>query len=135
MKKILVPALLLVVGLLAGLLIGRSDIKLPVGSVTVGNEYQYSQFSGEIATTTLIKLGSSVLGSVIITEDSATAVTFWDATSSAAVTDGTYATKVAVMQAALTEGVYTFDVQLNRGLVMRSTDGFTFAGDWTVTYR
>lgn len=106
-----------------------------VGSVTVGNEYKYAQYSGAIATSTLIRTGTAVLGSVIITEDSATAVTFWDATSTEAVTAGVYATKVAVMQAALTEGTYTFDLQLDRGLVMVSTDGYTFAGDWTVTYR
>jgi len=107
----------------------------PIGGVTVGNDYRYSQFSGAIATTTVISVGKRTLGSVIITEDSATAVTFWDATSSSAVDGGTYATKIAVMQAALTEGTYTFDAQLNRGLVMRSADGFSFAGDWTVTYR
>ena len=39
------------------------------------------------------------------------------------------------MEAGLAEGVYTFDAQMNRGLIMVSTDGYTFAGDWTVTYR
>lgn len=112
-----------------------NKVEDPMGSVNIGNEYHYTQFSGAIATSTLIQTGSTVLGSVVITEDSATAVTFWNATSTAAVTDGTYADKIAIMQASLVEGVYTFDVSAYRGLVMISTDGFTFAGDWTVTYR
>lgn len=131
-------ALLVILVLLADVVAGIALFKsssFKLSGITAGNEYAYQQFSGSIATSTSIAVGSRTLGSVIITEDSATAVTFWDATSTGAVTDTTYATKVAVMEATLAEGTYVFDLQLNRGLIMVSTDGYSFAGDWTVTYR
>jgi len=136
MKKIILPALLLVVGLLAGLLIGRSDIKLPVGSVTVGNEYQYNQYSGTVATTTLLKHGPSTLGSVIITEDTAAVIEIYDCatTTEALVASSTYSTLITRLQTTMAEGVYTFDVQANRGIVV-SSSLTTLAGDITFTYR
>jgi hypothetical protein len=105
----------------------------PLGSMN--QVYNYQQFTGAIATTTALKVGvPGTFGGVVITEDSATAVVFYDATSSAAITNGVYSTRIADMEAALTEGVYMFNVPFQRGLIMQSTDGFTFAGDWTVLF-
>jgi hypothetical protein len=139
---------IVVFGLLLTLLVGA----LVVNSYTTVDEepqmvlggvnetYQYQQFTGAIATTTVLKGGSNQtqypgnFHGVVINEDSATAVVFWDATSSAAVTDGTYATRIADFEAAQAEGMYIYDAGFTRGLVMQSTDGFTFAGDWTVLW-
>jgi len=106
----------------------------PLGSVEQGSEYNYRQFTGAIATTTQLKSGQGVFGSVIITEDQAGAVVFYDATSTTAYSK-TNGTRIADLQAALTEGTYTFDVAFTKGLVMESVDGFLFAGDWTTTWR
>ncbi len=106
-----------------------------LGSVNIGNEYHYTQLTGTISTTTVIKTGYGTLGAVVITEDQAGAVVLWDATSSAAVTDGTFATRVADFQTASTEGTYTFDAYLTKGLVLVSDDGFVFDGDWTLLWR
>ena len=139
MKKliiILIVVSLLVAGVYSAITILKGRV-VPnsYGGVTVGNEYKYANFSGAIATSTEIAGYQGTFGSVNILEDAAGAVTFYDATSTAAVTEGTYADKIAVFEDAAAEGTYVFDLQTNRGLVMVSADGFSFAGDWTVTYR
>ena len=110
-------------------------LETPVGSVERGSEYSYQQLTGAIATTSLINAYS--LGSVVITEDQAGAMVLYDATSTAAVSGGASSlyTRIADFPSASTEGVYTFDVLLSKGLVWVSDDGFLFAGDWTITYR
>lgn len=106
-----------------------------LGSVSQNNQYNYSQLTGSVASSTAtVNTGRTTLGSVVITEDSAVAVEIWDATSTGAIGNG-LATKVADLQAALTEGVYTFDVGLDYGLMLKTDDWTAFAGDWTVTYR
>lgn len=105
----------------------------PLGAVN--EAYNYQQFSGAIATTTLLKVGvPGVFGGIVITEDFAGTLVFYDATSSAAITDGTYSEQIADFQAASAEGGYYFDSAFNRGLIMVSADGFSFAGDITVLY-
>jgi hypothetical protein len=107
-----------------------------LGSVVQNSQYDYTQLSGSVASTTAnVNVGKTTLGSIIVTEDQAVAVDVYDATSTAAITDGTYATKVAVMEAAQAEGTYTFDTGLTYGLVLNTDDWTAFAGDWTVTYR
>ena len=107
-----------------------------LGSVQQGGEYKYTHLTGaSIATSTEIKSTRGTFGSVIITEDQAGAVTVYDATSTAAVTDGTYSDAIATFEDAQAEGVYTFDTSFYRGLVVNSADGFTFAGSWTITHR
>ena len=137
--KTLISTMVLIMLIMAGTIgwqfSALQEVEQGLGSTNIGNDYHYTQFSGSIATSTLIQTGVTTLGSVVITEDFAGALTFWDATSTAAVTVGTYATKIAVLQSALTEGTYTFDVSAIRGLVMVSADGFSFAGDLTLTYR
>lgn len=139
MKKLtqIVIATLIMVVLTLGVAIYNANFKAETpsfGSVSQTNGYDYVQFSGAIATSTLISAGRTMLGSVIITEDQVGAVMIYDATSTAAVGNGLTRT-VADFQTAEPEGVYTFDTTLKYGLVMVSADGFSFAGDWTVTYR
>lgn len=105
-----------------------------LGSVTQNSQYDYLQLTGPIATTTLVNAGKTTLGSVIVTETQAGALTIWDATSTSAVNNGV-SVRVADLKSAIQEGTYTFDTGLKYGLVLVSDDGFSFAGDWTVTYR
>lgn len=112
-----------------------------VSSANVGNEYNYIQLTGSVSSSSVMIGGTDVssssaatLGSIIITEDSALAIDVWDATSTEAIGNA-YATKVADMQAALTEGTYIFDINLRYGLVLNTTDWTAFAGDWTITWR
>jgi hypothetical protein len=135
-KKILWCSLLtLLVVVITGIsLFIKSPVKLPIGSVSQNNQYEFSQLTGAIATTSVINAGITTLGSVIITEDQAGTMILYDATSTAAVGNGLTKT-IAKFQAAETEGVYTFDTGLTYGLVYASADGFSFAGDWTITYR
>jgi len=136
--KTLITIVGVVVILLAGTIgyLVNGELNKPVeppGSVSMASEYHYTQFTGEIATSTHFS-NTSTFGSVIITEDFAGALVFLDATSTSAyaLANGT---RIADLQSALTEGVYTFDVALSNDLVMVSDDGFVFAGDISVTWR
>ena len=71
----------------------------------------------------------SVLGSVIVASSSATAVTLWDATSTSDVSSST----IAIFKSAISEGVYTFDIILKRGLIINLPTGDN--GSYTITYR
>jgi len=135
-QRLIIGGIIIFIGLLISSFL-FSDKDLPTGSVSTGNEYKYTQLSGSLATSsTVIKAEAGTLGSIIITEDSALAVTLYDATSTAALSGSSaYYTKIAVPQAALTEGVYTFDVSFYRGLVLSATDWTAFAGDWTLTWK
>lgn len=125
---------ILISGIIGYLVSG--ELNKPVqtlGSVQTASEYNYTQFTGAIATSTHFA-NSVTFGSVIITEDFAGALVFLDATSTSAyaLANGT---RIADFESASTEGVYTFDVRLTNDLVMVSDDGFLFDGDITVTTR
>ena len=122
------------------LMVGGILLKMPVlnsGDVSLslgggGGDYYYKHFSGSIASTTALKSITGSFGGIVINEDSAVAVTFYDATSTTAYSI-TNATTIAIVQASQAEGVYIYNAGLSKGLVM-SCDGFTFAGDWTVLW-
>lgn len=124
--------MLLMSGLIGHLYDGQNQ---NVGSVNIGNDYLYTQITTAISTTTEV-LGDNrgVLGSVIITEDQTGACVIYDATSTTAyaISQGT---RVADFQSAQTEGVYTFDVMMKKGIILDCVNGYDFAGDWTITFR
>ena len=126
--------LIAMVGAILYLVAVNTGEDVPFGSTVQGNEYNYNQFTGAISTTTLICSNGCVLGSVIITEDFAGTLIFKKATSTTAYAK-TNATQIVDMQSALTEGTYIFDVYVPGYLYMVSADGFSFAGDITVTWR
>jgi hypothetical protein len=133
MKNTLI-ALMIGIAIFAGAYIAYPEEE-NAGSVAQNIQYDYTQLSGSIATTSsVINTGKTTFGSIIVTEDSAVVVEVWDATSTVAI-GNPFAVKVADLQASLTEGVYTFDVGLKYGLVLKTTDWTAFAGDWTITYR
>jgi len=109
-------------------------VQREIGSVSQSSEYHFTQLTGAIATTSAIGTNTTVLGSVIITEDHVGTFMLYDATSTAAVGNGLTRT-IADFQSAEPEGTYTFDVWLKYGLVYVSADGYSFAGDWTITHR
>jgi len=126
----------IIIVLLAGIIYNGMPATEQFGSVQQGSEYKYTQISGtSVATSTAIKVTRGTLGSIVITEDQVGEVVIYDATSTAAITDGTYSTEIATFQDAQAEGVYTFDTSFNRGLMVQSANGFAFAGSWTVLWR
>lgn len=120
--------------LMVGTILFKPTPITPLGGITQGHEYSYTQYTGAIATTTEVKDGAGTFGGVVITEDFAGVLVFYDATSTTAWSK-TNGTRIADFVTASTEGVYTFDVWLTKGLIMESADGFSFAGDITVLYR
>jgi len=112
------------------------------GSVNITHEYQATTTA--LMTGTLIKAAQTdqfiasstagiTLGSVVIASTTVNWMTIYNATSSAAVADGTYATKITTFLSSASLGTYTYDVWLDKGLVIRMETGF--AGDYTITYR
>lgn len=112
-----------------------------LGSVAIGNEYQATSTSNMGTGHIVIGLKDptavgaestvplSVLGSVIVASSSAVAVTLWDATS----TTDTASTTIGTIKASVTEGVYTFDSAIKRGLIVNLPTGD--AGSYVITYR
>jgi len=76
-----------------------------------------------------IKTGQTILGSVVIASSSAATLKLKNAASTTDIASTTIATIVA----AADEGTYTFDVAVNRGLIIESSSGFN--GDFVITYQ
>lgn len=100
-----------------------------IGITSVGSSYAWTSTSTGSATQQLIEDNPVVLGSVIITTDSAGTFVVNNATS----TTDADAETVASFEATQGEGTYTFDTYLNRGLQIIS--GASGDGLITVTYR
>lgn len=131
LSAVIVLLVLLVVGSIYLQVLPKEE---PMGSLEQGNAYDYTQYTGVVATSTQVFAGQGTLGSVIITEDAAGTVVLYDATSTAAIGTG-LETIIADFEAAAAEGVYTFDVGITYGLVFVTSTGYNFAGDWTITWR
>jgi len=136
LTRIVIVGGVIIIGLLAFLIFkpaAKPEV-VSLSGVPIAQEYLYTQYTGAISTTTLVCSDKCVLGSVVITEDFAGALVFKEATSTTAYAI-TNAKQIVDMQAALTEGTYVFDVYVPGYLYMISADGFSFAGDITVTWR
>jgi len=74
----------------------------------------------------LLHAGPTMLGSVVITSSSSPLVdlVLWNATSTTDVASTSFLT----IKAPLAQGTYTFDVQLNRGLVVNMGTGYAATG-------
>ena len=130
MKKAIIGLILIVSASLAGFYFGNpieEVIEKDLGSTVVGNDYRYA--SSTEAGAVLLKTGPTSLGSVVIIEDTAQVFTITDATS----TTDALGVVVGVFEASVPHGTYTFDVQLNRGLVIEPAA--SFAGTYITTYR
>jgi len=117
--------------------------KEKLGSVGTTDEYQATSTIGITGTTYkaaqtrhLVQVayyGSVTLGSVVIASTTAHAMSIYNATSSAAVVDGTYGTLITTIPALAPQGTYTYDIEMNAGLVLDLAAGF--GGDYVFTYR
>jgi hypothetical protein len=137
MKKIYFPAILLVVGLLAGFLIGKSLLNPTVGSVTQGNEYYSTSTPVGGYTSALIKGGYGALGSVIVTTAGNQSYTLYNATTSNVTkrtgNKASSSIMLAQIPASLVAGTYTFDITFTDGLLIDVTAGTL--GTSTISYR
>lgn len=136
-KNWILPAILLVVGLVIGYLFVKSDIKIPVGSVTVGNEYNSTTTPVSGYASKLLKGGYGALGSVVITGSGTNAFDLLNATTSditkRASTKTTSSLILARFPASVATGTYTFDITFTDGLLLDVTTAGT--GTTTITYR
>lgn len=111
--------------LLGGVYISNQKNSNTLGSISSsGDAYiatsTNSSWNTPAATTggfKLLKTGQGILGSVVITNDTAGSYTLYDATTT---TNGAIygTTTLANVYANLSEGTYTFDVAFSRGLIV-----------------
>lgn len=133
----------LLVGFVTGYLSRMVQDQEEFGSVNITNEYQATTTVAITGTTYkaaqtrhLIKAatyGSVTLGSVTVASTTQNIMSIYNATSSAAVVDGTYGTLITTLPVGLPQGTYTFDAELNAGLVVDLASGF--GGDYVITFR
>lgn len=98
---------------------------------SVDGAYTYKNIVPSVASTTAavpVRGGAGVLGSVVVAKTSATALAIYDG---AATTTG--ATLITTLPASIAAGTYTFDVAVNKGVVLAGSVGFD--GDYVITYR
>lgn len=108
-----------------------------LGSVSRGDEYSsLVTATGLTSNKNLIKLGSGVFGSVVITGAAAGTFEAYDATTTDATLRTITATsslrRLASFPANAAAGTYTFDTAFNQGLIVAFTGT---QGTTTVTYR
>ncbi len=129
-KTLIGVLIVLGVGGFAGMIATQTFQQLNenVGSVAQTGEYHYVATSSA-GTTQIVENQRAVLGSVVISTDSAGTFVVKDATS----TTDSLAVTVASFEATQAEGTYTFDINLQRGLQI--VGGASADGLITVTYR
>jgi len=102
----------------------------PIGGVNIANEYHATTTRDMTADAEqLIQTGGSVLGSVIVASSSATNMSIWNATS----TTDIASTTLTTFDADLSNGTYTFDTIMTRGIIIDLPASFD--GDYVITYR
>lgn len=137
-----IAVIIFLIAVLVGIGYLISD-KTEFGSVGVTDEYQATSTIGITGTTYkaaqtrhLVQAstyGSATLGSVVVASTTQNAMLIYNATSSAAVVDGTYGTLITTLPAGISQGTYTYDIEMNAGIVLDLAEGF--GGDYTITYR
>lgn len=102
-------------------------------SVTYGNDYKSVEITSTNASSSpiIIKAGVGTLGSIIIS--STTANTYFRVWDNAVATSSATSTRIASFPVSATAGTYTFDREIQKGLIIEAPAGF--AGSYTVTYR
>ncbi len=106
----------------------KAEVKL--GSIQEGQAY-YSTTTGTfaVATSSYIRIGPGMFGSVIVASTTNVAFRVMDATSTLDIAS----TTLAKFPAGVAAGTYTFDSVFTRGLFLELQTGF--AGADTVTYK
>ena len=127
----LVLALLVIVSAITAL--SYSGGPVADASVIVGNDYKSTEVSSSTASTTpiVIKAGVGSLGSIIIASSTANApFAIYD---NAVATSSATSTRIATFPKNAPAGTYTFDREIQRGIVVDAIPGFN--GSYVVTYR
>jgi len=76
--------------------------------------------------------GTITLDKMIVASTTAHSMSIYNATSTGALTDGTYATLITTFPTSTPQGTYEFDTEMNWGLVVKLQAGF--AGDYVFTW-
>lgn len=103
-----------------------------VGSVSQASEYHYTSGFGTstgAAARSVVNVGTTILGSIVIASTTNSVFTIKDATS----TIDTASTTVITIPAGAPAGTYTFDLILSRGLGIDRPA--SFFGEYLVTWR
>lgn len=113
-----------------------APVNLPLGSVTVGNEYSYVTYGTDSTPSSVVKKAPGVLGSVIITGANTGYLTIYAATTTDATKRANVATTslsvIAQLPSSTAAGTYTFDVSYPIGLMPVWTGNPATS---TITYR
>ena len=120
------------IGFIAILLLFGSKGNTPLGSVQRANEYFATTTDSSLSSWKLIKSGTGVLGSVVVSLTSNAGLNLYDATTT--VNGGVYGTTTLAAFNTTTAGTYTFDVNFQKGLVIETISAVGIAST-TVTYR
>lgn len=133
MKNIYIIGII-VIAVVSLFLFLRSPAEEPLSSVAVSGEYlatTTSQMGTPLGAVTKrqLRTGPSTLGSIVIASTTAHSFRVYNATSTTDVSSSTLVNFVADVAA----GTYTFDVQVNRGIIIEMPSGFN--GEYVVTWR
>lgn len=133
MNKLLKALVILAVTVAFGSLIAviNSDSN-NLGSIGVGQEY-HATTTSDMTANEKHAVNAYVLGQVVVASTSDHQVALYDATSTDAVTDGTFSTRIGTLDNNISEGTYTFDAKLDNGLVVDLPSGYD--GDYIILYR
>lgn len=130
-KRILFTFVILIIAtaFILGFISHDSVKNTSLGSVMQTGEYQSTTTVGMTTGQRVINANPGTLGSIIVASSSATTFKIWNATS----TTDTASSTVTQFVASPTNGTYTFDLILTRGLIIEMPTGFN--GSYTITYR
>lgn len=126
----LMLAVLVVVSMIAGTVFTSKT----EASVAVGNDYKSVEFTSSNASSTaptIVKSGPGSLGSIIIASSTTGAI--FRVYDNAVSTSSATSTRIVSFPASASAGTYTFDREIQRGIVVEAPAGFN--GSYVVTYR
>lgn len=120
--------------LVAALAIVALTIVMVIGSMASASNDGLSYLSQAITSTnasstsyTLVKRGDAQFGSIVVASSSATAISVYSGVST------TTGQLVATLRKGIAEGTYTFDVDMQKGIVLDVPAAFN--GMYVITYR
>lgn len=104
-----------------------------LGSVQIGNGYMFrtittSNASSTAPTVVTVRGGSGILGSIVIASSSNTVIRVYDG-----ITATSTGTLIGTIKAGVSEQTFTYDVNVNKGIILDMPQ--TFTGVYTITYR
>jgi hypothetical protein len=128
--KNLIVTLVVALGMFGAFILGQNADKA-TGSVAAGSSYQYKAVSSAQASATVpvqVRGGRSVLGSIVVMGTSTVAIRIYDATTATS-----SATLIGTLPIGTTQGTYTFDIDMARGITLDVPAAY--AGNLIVTSR